>query len=105
MGTHPIFESDFDCLTVQKMLASEDAVAVAAPTEHDAIQAMKDEGTFDVLRKACLECLEKNACFLSFRADFDGDVDPFLSKQKWKNSAEYKEQARRELRKYALQTQ
>ena len=66
---------------------------------------MKDEGTFDDLRRACLECLEKNASFISLRSDFDGDVDHFLSKQKWKNAAEYKEQARRELRKHALQTQ
>ena len=73
------------------MLANDDTTTpavVAMPTEHDAIQAMKDEGTFDVLRRACLECLEKNASFLSLRADFDGDVDHFLSKQKWKNSAE-----------------
>ena len=69
---------------------------VPAPTEQDAIQSMKDEGTFDDLRRACLECLEKNPSYISLRSDSDADVDLFLSKQKWKNSAEYKEQARRE---------
>merc|ERR1712221_31420 len=29
MGTHPIFESDFDCLTVQKLIMNR--VALAAP--------------------------------------------------------------------------
>ena len=73
---------------------------VPPPTEQDAIQSMKDEGTFDDLRRACLECLEKNPSYISLRSDSDADVDLFLSKQKWKNSAEYKEQARREERDY-----
>ena len=68
------------------------------PTEGDALQAMKDEGAFDELRRALLECLDKTPSYTSLKNDLGSDIDHFLSNQKWKNSTEHHEQLRKNLR-------
>merc|ERR1711953_10324 len=107
MGTHPIFESDFDCLTVNlKMrVLKEIEETIPFPTENDALQAMKDEGAFDELRRTLLECLDKTSSYTSLKNDLGNNIDHFLSNQKWKNSTEHQVQLRKNLRIHIKKSQ
>merc|ERR1712154_101199 len=99
MGTQPIFESDFDCLT--EMAIDESTLQ----TEHDVLQSMKLEGIFDELRLACRELLYKDASYGPFKTNLDRNVESFLTQQIWKNAAEYKEKTRKEVRQHVAKSE
>merc|ERR1712227_891835 len=64
MGTHPIFESDFDCLTNCKMSDIQDQLSNLASSAGDAIQGALDQagdllsGNNDVACEAAKTALE-----------------------------------------------
>merc|ERR1712055_1092303 len=65
MGTHPIFESDFDCLTDAKMVEKEETIVKTEEQTTEEIPETKEEeelvDPLDALRIACSKDAESVA--------------------------------------------
>merc|ERR1711990_115113 len=68
MGTHPIFESDFDCLTEFKMSENE---VVSAPPEKIEMEVFSDSITLNGVTRT--ETEERNVNDSSSESDSDSD--------------------------------